>query len=112
MGILVDEESRNITFLYKLQPGKSNGSFGMHVASMCGVPKEIVDNAEVAAKTHEHTSRLKKVHQSQESIIPLGLESDFSWIDQKKPLERTCAVYNENVKKTALKTIFELIDGI
>ncbi len=112
MGILVDEESRNITFLYKLQPGKSNGSFGMHVASMCGVPREIVDNAEVAAKTHEHTSRLKKVHESQESIIPLGLESDFSWIDQKKPLERTCAVYNENVKKMALKTIFELIDGI
>lgn len=112
MGIIVDERSRNITFLYKLQPGKSNGSFGMHVASMCGVPKEIVDNAEVAAKTHEHTSRLKKAHESQESIIPLGLESDFSWLDQNKPLERTCAVYNEKIKKTALKTIFELIDGI
>ncbi|VEU21558.1 DEKNAAC102521 [Brettanomyces naardenensis] len=112
MGIIVDEASRNITFLYKLEPGKSNGSFGMHVASMCGIPEEIVGNAEVAAKTHEHTSKLRRAHQSEGDTVPLGLQSDFSWIEQDKGIEATCAVYNEDVKKTALSTIFQLIDSI
>lgn len=112
MGIIVDEASRNITFLYKLQPGKSNGSFGMHVASMCGISKSIVDSAEVAAREHEHTSRLRKAHQIHGTSVPLGLQSDFSWISQSKPIERTCAVYNEMVKKDALAAIFEMVGGI
>ncbi|QPG73499.1 hypothetical protein FOA43_000810, partial [Brettanomyces nanus] len=112
MGIIVDESSRNITFLYKLEPGSSNGSFGMHVASMCGVPKEIVDNAEVAAKTHEHTSRLKKAQEGTEESAPLGLQSDFSWIAQNKGIERTCAVYSEDVKRTALDSIFSVIGAL
>lgn len=83
MNILVDEESREITFLYKLVKGQSEGSFGMHVASMCGIGKEIVNNAQQAAENREHTSLLIKERQaadkgvSEEKMIPLGLQSDL-----------------------------------
>src|SRR5947209_446552 len=38
MKILVDDEKRKVTFLYKLEEGVAEGSFGMHCASMCGIP--------------------------------------------------------------------------
>lgn len=110
MSILVDPESKKITFLYKLEKGKSNGSFGMHVATMCGIPREIVENAEVAAKNWEHTSKLHKSNLNSLSNIPLGLESDFSWWSQGKVI--TSPSFGEFVEKEALKSVFNMIDGL
>ncbi|KAK9454573.1 muts domain V-domain-containing protein [Dipodascopsis uninucleata] len=82
MAILVDDENRNVTFLYRLENGVSPGSFGMHVAAMCGVDKSIIDQAEYAAKELEHTSQVKKLMETTEDghLISLGLQSDFSWL--------------------------------
>lgn len=112
MGIIVNESSRNITFLYKLEPGRSSGSFGMHVASMCGVPKQVVDDAEAAAEHREHTAKLRKKHLEEEESIPLGLQSDFSWLAQSKNIGNVCAVYNEGVKRDVLETIFTLVEKL
>ena len=60
MQILVDDENRRITFLYKLEAGVAEGSFGMHCASMCGIRDAVVERAEVAAREWEHTSKLGK----------------------------------------------------
>ncbi|ANB13221.1 mismatch repair ATPase MSH6 [Sugiyamaella lignohabitans] len=83
MAILVDESSRKVTFLYKLEDGVSPGSFGMHVASMCGIDKSIVDRAEEAARNFEHTARMKKMLAStsgdDSTVLPLGIQSDFVW---------------------------------
>lgn len=90
MKIDVDDENRNITFLYKLEEGVAEGSFGMHCAAMCGINKRVIDRAEVAAKEFEHTSRLKdSLEQAREgSYIPLGFLSDVSWILAGKVEER------------------------
>lgn len=79
MAILVNEELKQLTFLYKLEPGSASGSFGMHVATMCGIDPQIVSRAEQAAKELEHTSRMKKLEDSSEQI-PLGLLSDVAWL--------------------------------
>lgn len=49
---------------------------------MCGINKRIIDRAEEAAKTFEHTSRLKDSLDSARAgtYIPLGLQSDLAWI--------------------------------
>lgn len=47
-------------FLYKLTPGSSTKSFGMHVASMAGVPSHVVDVAEKHAHEFEKTYQLKE----------------------------------------------------
>ncbi|EGV61451.1 DNA mismatch repair protein Msh6 [Yamadazyma tenuis ATCC 10573] len=78
MGIIAEQDSRNITFLYKLEHGAASGSFGMNVASMCGIANEIVENAEMAAKNYERTSNLKKMKEFNK--LSLGLQSDYSWI--------------------------------
>ncbi|KAK1993552.1 muts domain V [Colletotrichum falcatum] len=80
MQIHVDEEKRRVTFLYKLEDGVAEGSFGMHCAAMCGISSRVIERAEAAAREWEHTSRLKESLEKAKSgcYIPLGVLSDVS----------------------------------
>ncbi|ROT36318.1 DNA mismatch repair protein msh6 [Sodiomyces alkalinus F11] len=80
MQIHVDDEERKITFLYKLEDGVAEGSFGMHCAAMCGINDRVIARAEVAAREWEHTSRLKESLDKAKSgcYIPLGILSDVA----------------------------------
>ncbi|SCV00412.1 LAME_0G09538g1_1 [Lachancea meyersii CBS 8951] len=124
MNILADENSREITFLYKLTEGQSEGSFGMHVASMCGISKDIVNRAQVAADNQEHTSllakeRYKSMNGKEDNLIPLGLQSDFVRLAYgdgltagKKGCGEGVAFYDSRIKANVLKSIFSMIDGL
>ncbi|KAH7078950.1 muts domain V-domain-containing protein [Paraphoma chrysanthemicola] len=83
MRIHVDEASKSITFLYKLEEGVAEGSFGMHCAAMCGIPSKVIQNAEKAAKEWEHTSRLgerMEINKGEGAVyVPLGIQSDVAW---------------------------------
>lgn len=83
MRIQVDEASKSITFLYKLEDGVAEGSFGMHCAAMCGIPAKVIANAEKAAREWEHTSRLgerMEVNRDEGGVyVPLGVQSDLAW---------------------------------
>ena len=80
MAIAVDEDERRITFLYKLEEGVAEGSFGMHCAAMCGIPDKVIRNAEKAASEWEHTGRLKvKAEERGHNELPLGMLSDVAW---------------------------------
>ena len=82
MAIDVDDVNRRVTFLYKLEDGVAEGSFGMHCAAMCGIPSKVIERAEVAAKEWEHTSRLKEsLERAREACyVPLGVRSDVAWV--------------------------------
>ncbi|KAF8475994.1 muts domain V-domain-containing protein [Kalaharituber pfeilii] len=82
MKIDVDDEEKRVTFLYKLEEGVAEGSFGMHCAAMCGIKRSIIDRAEEAAREFEHTSRLKDRLEKnrEEAYVPLGIQSDVSWL--------------------------------
>ncbi|KAF2454349.1 muts domain V-domain-containing protein [Lineolata rhizophorae] len=94
MRINVDDEARRVTFLYRLEDGVAEGSFGMHCAAMCGIPAKVVEGAEEAARRWEHTSRLgESVEEARRKRIgsgadgedqgscyfPLGMQSDVAW---------------------------------
>ena len=79
---MVDDESRTVTFLYRLEEGVAEGSFGMHCAAMCGIPETVVARAHEAASQWEHTGRLlneKALTRDREVVcIPLGVQSDVA----------------------------------
>lgn len=114
MAINVEQSSRNITFLYKLEDGTASGSFGMNVAAMCGISAEIVDKAEVAAREYEQTSRLKDAHEAQHANkLSVGLQSDVAWLALKYDLiGEEMLRYNESEKQTALATLFTMIESL
>lgn len=126
MSILVDEATRRVTFLYKLVPGQSEGSFGMHVATMCGIPGSIVDTAEEAAEGQEHTTRLMRERQlalnkidGELVDVPLGLQSDLVRLVFGDGLSNTSlgtgenvVVYDAGIKAKVLSNLFKMIDRI
>ncbi|KXG53727.1 DNA mismatch repair protein Msh6 [Penicillium griseofulvum] len=81
MAIHVDDVERRVAFLYKLEKGVAEGSFGMHCASMCGIPSKVIECAENAAKQWEHTSRLKESLERRKGggLVGLGWWSDVAW---------------------------------
>lgn len=78
MAIAVDDTERRITFLYRLESGIAEGSFGMHCASMCGIPADVVARAEEAAGMWEHSAKVG-VRERQEREGAMGWWSDVLW---------------------------------
>ena len=58
-NVSVKEIGNQILFLRKLVEGGSEHSFGIHVAKMAGMPRSVVDGANIIMK------RLEKAHASQ-----------------------------------------------
>lgn len=107
MAIDVDEAERRVTFLYQVEEGVAEGSFGMHCASMCGIPKKVIDRAEEAAREWEHTSKL---NQSLEKVrmgtyVPLGFQSDVAWMLKKN-------FGDEGVDKLGIECLMKAIAGM
>ncbi|TAQ84034.1 hypothetical protein B7494_g7644 [Chlorociboria aeruginascens] len=108
MQIYVDDEKRRITFLYKLENGVAEGSFGMHCAAMCGIPDKVVERAEEAAKEWEYTSKLKERMQVKKkgTYIPLGWQSDLAWILRVDGEEK------DGVGERGLSVLMKAIEGL
>ncbi|GAA5799547.1 hypothetical protein HPULCUR_004963 [Helicostylum pulchrum] len=69
MGYIMDEHERNVTFLYKLTSGICEKSFGMNVADMAGIPKDIIDRATTVA---EEADRSHKIMDSTHTMLVDG----------------------------------------
>ncbi|KAL9017447.1 MAG: hypothetical protein Q9185_005209 [Variospora sp. 1 TL-2023] len=82
MRIHVDDEERRVTFLYKLEDGVAEGSYGMHCAAMCGIPAGVVTRAEEAAREWEYTGRESERVGGRRGRgeVGLGWLSDLSWL--------------------------------
>ncbi|OLN92779.1 DNA mismatch repair protein msh6 [Colletotrichum chlorophyti] len=104
MQIHVDEEERRVTFLYKLEDGIAEGSFGMHCAAMCGISNRVIQRAEVAAREWEHTSRLKESLEKAKSgcYIPLGMLSDVS----------SLLGDSDEINKRGVEVLLKAIEGL
>jgi len=113
MAVHVDEENREVTFLYKLVEGISEKSYGMNVASMAGVPGEVVLKAEDAARDFELGSRLAKSlgKVGQGMQVSLGIQSDFAWLCR---LARESKDEDEDLLNVTrrLKTLVSVVDSL
>ena len=56
------EENGKITFLHKVKPGPVDKSYGIHVASLVGLPKEIIERAEEILDIYENPKNKKQVY--------------------------------------------------
>ena len=52
-NVSVAGEGKDIVFLHKVVPGPANGSYGIHVARLAGLPEEITERAEQILATLE-----------------------------------------------------------
>tara|TARA_B100000497_G_scaffold124114_1_gene158020 strand:- start:3677 stop:6280 length:2604 start_codon:yes stop_codon:yes gene_type:complete len=94
-NISTKELKNKVLFLRKLVPGGSKHSFGIHVAKMAGMPKEIVNRA------NEILKQLEKKH------IDSDLQENVKQISAHTQLSIFDAV---DQKATGLKELIEYID--
>ncbi|KAJ7632274.1 muts domain V-domain-containing protein [Roridomyces roridus] len=83
METLVDEEKREIVFLYKLVEGVATSSFGTHVANLAGVPLEVVERADIISKKFAQQFKEKLVDRQKKdatSRLPLAAQADFAYL--------------------------------
>jgi DNA mismatch repair protein MutS len=58
--VTVKEVGKEVIFLRKIKEGGSAHSFGIHVARMAGMPKEVLEMAEKTLKALENSEALEK----------------------------------------------------
>ncbi|KAG0243739.1 DNA mismatch repair protein msh6 [Mortierella sp. GBA43] len=84
MACQVDQVHREVTFLYKLINGVCEKSYGMNVAHMAGVPRKIVDRAEVMADSFELKQEMKREEEQQlvrgAKNVGLGMVMDLAFL--------------------------------
>ncbi|KAL1746027.1 muts domain V-domain-containing protein [Schizophyllum fasciatum] len=83
MSTLVDDEKKEIVFLFKLVEGVATSSFGTHVANLAGVPIEVVNRADVVSKAfaQQFQQRLQdKKSKDVAARLPHFAQADFVYL--------------------------------
>ncbi|KAJ7702418.1 DNA mismatch repair protein msh6 [Mycena rosella] len=83
MATIVDEEKRDIVFLYKLVEGVATSSFGTHVANLAGVPLEVVERADLISKKFAQQFKEKSLERQKSNAagrLPLAAQADFAYL--------------------------------
>lgn len=75
------EENGNITFLHKVKDGSVDKSYGINVATLVGLPKEVIDRANIILKEYE-TKENKKTS-SVQIALPLNFEEKKSVVEEE-----------------------------
>ncbi|KIK25984.1 hypothetical protein PISMIDRAFT_676513 [Pisolithus microcarpus 441] len=82
MSTLLDDEKKELVFLYKLVEGVASSSFGTHVASLAGVPSVVVSRAEVISSdfAKQFKARIDGQKKLLASKLPLISYADFKYL--------------------------------
>lgn len=75
--VSVKEVGQKIIFLRKLIPGGSEHSFGIHVAKLAGMPKKVVQRAELMLEQLELTHRSKDQLQVRDAVSNSNMQLSF-----------------------------------
>ena len=74
-NVSVKESRNNVIFLRKLVEGGNAHSFGIHVARMSGMPKQIINSATKMLKKLESSHELKKSNRRSDRCLILGVHA-------------------------------------
>jgi DNA mismatch repair protein MutS len=80
-NVSVKETDNNVIFLRKLVPGGSAHSFGIHVASMAGMPKQIISSAKKILNKLEKSHKFNKSNKKSKNS---DLQLSFFNLDNPK----------------------------
>jgi DNA mismatch repair protein MutS len=106
--VQVSESGGSVSFLYRIAPGYTDHSYGIHVADLAGVPKRVTDRARKILKRLERGEHLSFQSQEKDSGDEFQI-SLFSMMDE--PLRARLADLDVNALSPmdALNVLAELV---
>jgi DNA mismatch repair protein MutS len=102
------EHGRELIFLHAVKPGPASQSYGLHVAEIAGVPREVVDRAR---------DYLRNLEKQQQALLPaspqaqLDLEPPAETVNagERRVLERLATLDVDGLTpRAALDLLYEL----
>ncbi|GAA5834415.1 hypothetical protein JCM5353_008937 [Sporobolomyces roseus] len=110
MQTYVNDETREVVFLYKLIDGAAPKSYGHHVASMAGLSESIVERAIAISKQFETTSKARERQQRANESLPLTAQADAAFLVKLAKMSLAGADGYEGIeKRNQLKRTLALI---
>jgi DNA mismatch repair protein MutS len=83
------EHKDNLVFLHSVQEGPASQSYGLQVAKLAGIPKEVVKLAKIELQRLEEKSRNQEVAQSAKSVTENSTaQTDLFAINEPSELEQ------------------------
>ena len=62
-SVAVSNENGKITFLHQIIDGSADGSYGVHVAALAGIPTQVIERAQVLLNTpHDSYQTQSTIH--------------------------------------------------
>lgn len=80
-NVSIKEMDNSVLFLRKLVPGGSQHSFGIHVAKMAGMPKQVLDRANSVLKQLEASNRAENTAEVVQQIGQEQMQLSFFQLD-------------------------------
>jgi DNA mismatch repair protein MutS len=106
-NIAVKKRGDNITFLRRIIPGCADGSYGIEVAKLAGVPNSVVERAKVVLKELEGEGLKAPVHRNEtaepEMQISFGSSNADAIVEKLKSID-----VNTLTPIEAMSTLYEL----
>ncbi len=108
MHLDATEHGRELIFLHSVKPGPASQSYGLHVAELAGVPRDVVDRA------RDYLRRLEK---HQQALLPASPQSELTFEpaapvaspEQRQVIERLTALDADTLTpRAALDLLYEL----
>ncbi len=102
------EYGRELIFLHSVKPGPASQSYGLHVAELAGVPRDVVDRA------RDYLRRLEK---HQQTLLPASPQTELEFVrdpnamtpEQRRVLDRLAALAVDDLSpRAALELLYEL----
>ena len=79
--VAASEEDGKITFLHKVKDGSVDKSYGINVATLAGLPKEVISRAEDILKVYENKEKKRDV--VVQTTLPLDFEPKESEVEKE-----------------------------
>ena len=106
--VSAEENNGNIVFLHKVVSGAIDKSYGINVASLAKLPKEVIDRANEILEQHESNSKNKKTNNIMQTSFDFGNDNSYeeiiNEIKEIKPLELT--------PMEAINKLYEIVEKI
>ena len=108
-SVAVSNENGKITFLHQIIDGSADGSYGVHVAALAGIPAEVIERAQVLLNTpHDSFQTQSTIHRPtskpEEQQLNENLETLIGKLKEITPDSVT--------PREALETLYELRDDV
>ena len=81
MHVSAEEKEGKITFLHKVKKGSIDKSYGINVAKLANLPKEVTDRAEEILKIYQQKESKRDI--VIQTTLPLNFENNETYVEKK-----------------------------